>query len=147
MAIIAVQKNGNLARCRIDPLPGGHLRFGPPLVVPVPAQYPLAFWRFFCAVGDPFDEFFRRVGILQVDLIKLHSATHKVHVCIIEPRQYQFAFCIDDFRVRAMPWFHLLVASNCDNAISQDGDRFRMGLILICGPDICVIDDQIRLRL
>jgi hypothetical protein len=67
-------------------------------------------------------------------------------VRVVESRQQALPGCVDYAGVGPAPGIHLLPRSDGNDAVAEDGNRLSLGEGRIDGPDVRVLDDEVRGR-
>ena len=93
--------------------------------------------------GHSAREFFRAGRIIQLHVIELQPATHKVHMSIIKPGQKQFARGINRTRFGTSPRLDISVGTDRHNAISQHSDGLCCRQNLVLRHDLGIGDNEI----
>jgi len=95
---------------------------------------------------DPPDKLIGRLRIAQIDIFELSASRNKVDMRVIKSWQNETFTAVDDLSFRAAPRVDLFLLANCNNSVSQDGNRLRNRILCIDRPDATVCYDQISGR-
>src|SRR5260370_12204356 len=65
-----------------------------------------------------------------------------MYVGVIKSREQKFAGGVQNFCLWAAPSVNLRVAADGDDAVGDNGNRLGCGMLLIYGPNFCVVDGK-----
>src|SRR5207248_90168 len=124
-------ENRIVRRYRVNRLFGGQRCAGPLLVVPIAAQNPPAFRKFFGVITESSGKLRRRLRIAEVHVRYREAAHEPVDVGIVEAGKNDLFTGIYHARVRTRQWLDLRRGTHGDDSVADEGDRGGGGLRLV----------------
>src|SRR5260370_42567241 len=113
-------------------------------MIPVAAQDPAAFWLLVDVLGQAPGKVHERSGLAKSHVRQGKSASEEMDVSVIEPGQDAPLPCINDSCARTGQSPNLLVRTDGNDAITEDGDSLGGRLGLVHRADAAVDEDDIR---
>ena len=143
VTVVAVHEHRRVGRQRVEVLAGGQPRPRERLVVPRPAEHPLALPERPSVLRDAAGELLGRACVLQLHLRELEARVHEVQVGVVEPRDDASAAGVDAPRGRSRPRLDVPRRTDRHDPLAEDGDRLGLRPRGVAGPDATVQHDEV----